>query len=221
MVFSASTPLPLILAIAFFLTTITTLVVSKRNRETILSRLHFRQRRASGASTPPRSLSPDHKTSSNVEKGFTDTSKARSGKPNYLSVFPPTRRSVLAELAQQPRYANTPAASVLAAGAQTSEIDITTLGDKGLPMTEDYDQFTEAAEEHREQRFTPMGFSTQEVRAMGDFPDHALLSGVPLPQEYRVGEGKDERAFGIEEAKKALPRPYRPFRWAYHQTMCT
>ena len=48
-----------------------------------------------------------------------------------------------------------------------------------------------------------------EVRALGDFPDYAKLSGVPLPQPYP--ECNIERA---------IPRPYRPFRWAYHQTMC-
>jgi len=48
-----------------------------------------------------------------------------------------------------------------------------------------------------------------EIAAYGDFPDYASLSGVPLPSEYK--------GFDIT---KALPRPYRPFRWVYHQTMC-
>jgi hypothetical protein len=58
--------------------------------------------------------------------------------------------------------------------------------------------------------YTPCGFSIAEVKALGDFPDYAALSGMPLPEPYHD--------FNIE---KALPRPYRPFRWAYHQTMCT
>ncbi|KAE8364566.1 hypothetical protein BDV27DRAFT_112469 [Aspergillus caelatus] len=70
-----------------------------------------------------------------------------------------------------------------------------------LPMTTDY----RTCEENR---YTPTGFSIAEVKALGDFPDYAKLSGVPLPQEYPE--------FEIE---KALPRPYRPFRWGYHQTM--
>jgi hypothetical protein len=57
--------------------------------------------------------------------------------------------------------------------------------------------------------FTPCGFSTDDIKALGDFPDYATLSGVPLPRPYPE--------FDI---KKAIPRPYRPFRWAYHQTMC-
>jgi hypothetical protein len=44
---------------------------------------------------------------------------------------------------------------------------------------------------------------------MGDFPAYDILSGVPLPKPYTHFE-----------PAKALPRPYRPFRWAYHQTMC-
>ncbi|TKX27327.1 hypothetical protein C1H76_0164 [Elsinoe australis] len=47
-----------------------------------------------------------------------------------------------------------------------------------------------------------------EIKALGDFPDYAKLSGVPLPTPYAT--------FDIDTAK---PRPYRPLRWAYHQTM--
>jgi len=39
--------------------------------------------------------------------------------------------------------------------------------------------------------------------------DYFKLTGVPSP--------KPLLDFNIEEA---LPRPYRPFRWQYHQTMC-
>lgn len=58
-------------------------------------------------------------------------------------------------------------------------------------------------------RLTPTGFSVREIHQLGDFPDYARLSGVPLPSSYPE--------FDID---KALPRPYRPFRWTYHQTMC-
>jgi hypothetical protein len=57
--------------------------------------------------------------------------------------------------------------------------------------------------------YTPTGISVGEVKVLGDFPDYATLSGVPLPEPY---EG-----FQLE---KAVARPYRPFRWSYHQTMC-
>ncbi|XXG95649.1 hypothetical protein Hte_001918 [Hypoxylon texense] len=52
------------------------------------------------------------------------------------------------------------------------------------------------------------GFSVRELRALGDFPDYSALSEVPMPRPYPE--------FDIDRAK---PRPYRPFRWAYHQTM--
>lgn len=56
---------------------------------------------------------------------------------------------------------------------------------------------------------TPTGFSDAEIRAIGSFPDYAVLSGVPHP--------KPCPAFDIH---KAIFRPFRPFRWNYHQTMC-
>lgn len=57
--------------------------------------------------------------------------------------------------------------------------------------------------------YTPTGFSVDEIKALGDFPDYATLSGVPLPNAYTE-----------HDVDKAKPRPYRPFRWNYHQTMC-
>jgi hypothetical protein len=57
--------------------------------------------------------------------------------------------------------------------------------------------------------YTPCGFSVGEIKALGSFADYATLSDVPLPKPYHTFE-----------LEKALPRPYRPFRWAYHQTMC-
>ena len=40
-------------------------------------------------------------------------------------------------------------------------------------------------------------------------PDYSKLTGFPAP--------KPIHHFDIDSAK---PRPYRPFRWAYHQNMC-
>lgn len=71
-----------------------------------------------------------------------------------------------------------------------------------LPMTTDYRTCPD-------ERYTPTGLSVKEIKALGPFPDYAELSGFPLPQPYQE--------FNID---KALPRPYRPFRWSYHQTMC-
>jgi hypothetical protein len=72
----------------------------------------------------------------------------------------------------------------------------------GLPLTVSYLE-TETT------MYTPCDFSTDDIKALGDFPDYATLSGVPLPRPYPE--------FDI---KRAIPRPYRPFRWSYHQTMC-
>lgn len=57
--------------------------------------------------------------------------------------------------------------------------------------------------------FTPTGVTVDEIKALGDFPDYEALSGVPAPAAYK--------GFQIENA---IARPYRPFRWKYHQTMC-
>lgn len=57
---------------------------------------------------------------------------------------------------------------------------------------------------------TPTGLSTEEIKSLGRFPRYDVLSGVPLPEPYAN--------FNIN---RALPRPYRPFRFPYHQTMCT
>ena len=58
-------------------------------------------------------------------------------------------------------------------------------------------------------RFTATGFTRKEIEAIGRFPDYSGLSGVPHP--------KPALNFDIS---KAVFRPFRPFRWAYHQTMC-
>ena len=71
-----------------------------------------------------------------------------------------------------------------------------------MPMTADYRKCDPW-------KYTPTGISLEEVKALGDFPDYATLSGVPLPTHYKEFE-----------FEKAIPRPYRPFRWNYHQTMC-
>lgn len=71
-----------------------------------------------------------------------------------------------------------------------------------LPMTANY-------MESPGRLYTPTGFTVDEVKSLGDFPDYAILSGVPLPSAYPE-----------HDINKALPRPYRPFRWSYHQTMC-
>ncbi|KAI0483590.1 alpha-1,2-mannosyltransferase [Xylaria cf. heliscus] len=57
-------------------------------------------------------------------------------------------------------------------------------------------------------KYVYSGFSIREIKALGDFPDYSTLSGIPNPNPCPE--------FDID---KARPRPYRPFRWPYHQTM--
>lgn len=110
--------------------------------------------------------------------------------PSYSDVLPPPRREALLKI----KGKRPPTAA-----REVSEKEIR---DNILPMSADY----RTAEGNR---YTSMGFSVDEIKALGDFPDYATLSGVPLPNPYRE--------FDID---KARPRPYRPFRWTYHQTMC-
>lgn len=109
--------------------------------------------------------------------------------PDYSTTFPPSRSSALAGT-----KLSSPVDAVTASPSDWTK--------RILPITASY---LEASDE----TYTPCEFSIKEIKALGDFPDYAALSGVPLPQPYFD--------FNI---KKALPRPYRPFRWAYHQTMC-
>jgi len=139
-------------------------------------------RRASTSKTPPRSISPSKKQAG--------AAVPQSSPANPVDVLPPQRRHVLATLGVSCR----------------KEIGEEDVRRKILPMTADYKAMYQDGDEDR---YTPTGFSVADIRALGDFPDYAALSGVPLPVAYRD--------FDIA---KALSRPYRPFRWNYHQTMC-
>jgi hypothetical protein len=139
-----------------------------------------RARKASTSRTPPRSLSPEKKQSISQCATITD----------YSNVLPPSRREFM--LAMKTKIPKT-------ASKQISEEYIL---NHLLPMTCHYQDAEDGL-------YTPTGFSIKEIKEMGDFPDYAALSGVPLPNVYSK--------FNIETA---LPRPYRPFRWNYHQTMC-
>lgn len=100
--------------------------------------------------------------------------------PDYSSTFPPSRRSVISTL-EVPLQPHTRCMLPMALSHHNAAGDM----------------------------LTPCGFSIAEIKALGDFPDYASLSGVPLPKPYHEFD-----------VCRALPRPYRPFRWAYHQTMC-
>lgn len=102
--------------------------------------------------------------------------------------FPPSRRHTLAELKLSKGIAVTPPPE--------------TLQRKQLPTTR-------TADFDKNDQFTPTGFSTEDVRALGRFPDYSVLTGTRYPVPYGPH-------FDI---KKAVFRPTRPFRWVYHQTM--
>jgi hypothetical protein len=118
-----------------------------------------------------------------------------SSTPDFSDAFPPSRREALASLPSDAMHGPVKTArelSVLPPGYQ-----------KRVPSEEvwDFDKLTNGV--------TATGFTLNEIQRLGDFPDYSALSGVPLPEEY-VG-------FDITKAKA---RPFRPLRWAYHQTMC-
>lgn len=144
----------------------------------------IRGRRISTSKTPPRSLSPERKVPNNTPSAV-----------DYRDILPPSIRDSLARIA----LCLPPAQSAKLRHGPSNSAEIK----KGLiPLAADYRECGPST-------YTPTGVSIEEIQALGDFPDYAVLSGVPRPQAYK--------GFNVE---MALPRPYRPFRWAYHQTMC-
>ncbi|KAK8160657.1 hypothetical protein IWX90DRAFT_274448 [Phyllosticta citrichinensis] len=172
----------LALGLAFLLSSVIYFASGQKQRDILLYRLGIARRRDSSAGTPPRSLSPEKKANNN------------GGKPDYSTTFPPSRRFVLAEL---------DSASAL---SEKLGKPVHKLADEPSAMT------PQALDENilttDRTVYTATGFSSDEIKALGDFPDYEKLSGVPLPKAWPE--------FDINKAK---PRPYRPFRWAYHQTM--
>ena len=114
--------------------------------------------------------------------------------PHVLQ-FPPSRRHVLASLSGFEKFRR---------DGVRREILPETLRARTLSTTT-----TMAADLDKDDLYTPTGFSTQEIRALGRFPDYGLLSGVrppvPVPPDWDIS--------------KAVFRPYRPLRWGYHQHM--
>ena len=174
----------LLLGITFCLTTITFLLLSQRQRDILWSRFPLRGRRTSSAKTPPRSLSP--------EKAPTNAALTTN---DWLDTFAPTRREALVQAAKS-------LPSKQRKKISKEQVDQDVVSGSIMPFTADYTKCDGSL-------FTATGISADEIKALGDFPDYAELSGVPLPEAYTE--------FDIETA---MPRPYRPFRWAYHQTMC-
>lgn len=146
--------------------------------------LAARRSRLPASRTPPRSLSPGKIASTNIPLGVA-----------YQDVFPPSGRESLVKVAQEWPEAQRP--KLIA-----RDVDDAEFKGRQVPFTANFTSCGPST-------YTPTRLSTDEIKALGDFPDYAGLSGVPLPEAY-----KD---FKIHQA---IPRPYRPLRWAYHQTMC-
>ena len=173
--------------ICVLLSVIALLALTRQQREAILTYLPLasRGRRASTSTTPPRSLSPETKIPSNALPP-----------QDYKDIFPPSSRETLARATEKLSLAQKE--KLLGRHLVDGEFR------KGLiPFTADYRECGPST-------YTPTEISVEEIKALGDFPDYAELSGVPLPRPYKE--------FDID---RALARPYRPFRWAYHQTMCS
>jgi len=172
----------LLLGIAFCLTTIV-LSLSQRQRDVLLSRFRLRGRPTSNVRTPPPSLPPNEAPAAALTAN------------EWLDTFAPPRREALVQAAQSlpPEQRKRIA---------TEQVSQHALKESIMPFTADYTKCNGS-------RYTATGVSLDEIRALGDFPDYAKLSGVPLPEAYT--------SFNIETA---MPRPYRPLRWAYYQTMC-
>lgn len=119
------------------------------------------------------------------------TSKfAQKEKYPWLLQFPPSRRHTLADLKLKG-----------VAGPFTTPTP-EVLSQRAIPSTSTPDW-------NKDDQFTPTGFSTQDLRALGRFPDYSVITGTRYPEPYGPH-------FDI---KKAIFRPFRPFRWSYHQTM--
>lgn len=171
------------IGVVFLVSSLAFLTWDPKQRDILLGRLHIHRGRVKGSFTPPRSLSP--------EKQGLPPNKQASG-PDYSDAFPPSRRHTLADV-----KLNGPGLSGKELGGQPPVYS------KRVPH--DKVANTEPLADH----VTATGFTVAEIKRLGDFPDYATLSGVPLPNAYKE--------FDISQA---LPRPYRPLRWAYHQTMC-
>lgn len=176
--------LSLSLGLSFVLGSVVYLSVNSKQRNLLLDRFHLRRSRSLVSLTPPRSLSP-------AKQGLPDNTAPSSG---FEDVFPPCRRSALAEL----------------------DADDFSLHGKTLKQLSELPHITSQCTPDKQcledekllATYTPTGFTLEEIKALDAFPDYATLSGVPLPTAYPE--------FDIT---KAIPRPYRPIRWAYHQTM--
>lgn len=166
---------------------------------TTTKKRHTPTSKNSSGSVPPKKKSQSNVNSLVKSKELsTEEKKTVSPLPtiDYRHIFPPSCREALLKAAE--KFPPARRQRILA-----GQIDQSEFRKEVMSMHADYRECGPSS-------CTPTGISVEEINALQDFPDYAELSGVPLPKPYEE--------FKIETA---LPRPYRPFRWVYHQTMCT
>ena len=183
----------------FAVCSIITLVLRPKRAALLLNRLGFRVD-SGAAATPPRSLSPGR---GKREKPLKESaSPCKTLNPDYSDILPPSCRDTFRDIFDRlpgklkKLYKNV---DDLVKGPHGTDSEKNPVY---IPHDVPYGEWSD-------DMALPTGITVKEARMLGDFPDYAALSGVPLPEEHKN--------FNID---KALPRPYRPFRWAYHQTMC-
>ncbi|KAL8828444.1 MAG: hypothetical protein Q9191_002583 [Dirinaria sp. TL-2023a] len=115
-----------------------------------------RARRLSTSKTPSRSLSPQKKVPANVPPPV-----------EYRNIFPPSQRDTLHLVAGN--YLEPAKTKLLASGL--SELE---LKKNIIPLTADFRECGPSV-------CTPTGFSIEEIKALGDFPNYADLSGHTGP----------------------------------------
>ena len=169
-------------ALAVLLSIITYLTLNRAEKNAVLRRFGLRR-------GPARPNTPS------LEKQPTSSKPLASSTSELTATFPPSQREQLRVMREDMPLAQQKALGDLS-------FDRTAFERSLLGFEEDYNKADDS-------KYIYSGFAVREIKALGDFPDDAAISEVPLPRSY---EG-----FDIDKAK---PRPYRPFRWAYHQTMC-
>ncbi|KAI5866327.1 hypothetical protein GGS23DRAFT_617429 [Durotheca rogersii] len=175
------------LASAAILSLVTFLALRPAQRAAVLGRLGLGGAARAAARRP---------STPSLEKQPPPSKPLASSSSDLAATFPPRQRAELQQLA-----AALPEAQRRALG-DVAAFDEAAFARALLGLAEDYRAPAAAA------KYSCSGLAVREIRALGDFPDYAALSGVPPPAPYPE--------FDID---RALPRPYRPFRWPYHQTM--
>lgn len=191
--FGLSSQSLILFAIAILLGVISYLVQSKSQKKAIHQRLSAWLPNISRGRRTSASNTPPRSLS--PEKKVPNNGPPKS---EYVSLFPPSTRGNLPVWCKSWK-------SLFASLKSTNGENVV----NQVVTKDNVIGFEQDFRKCRPSKYTPMGISIAEVEALGDFPNYSKLSGVPKPDPYKE-----------HKLETAIPRPYRPFRWAYHQTMC-